>query len=185
MVTLLVYLVTSSSIAAAVDDLVADFIGVQSDDDTVELDEEHFSSIDIDIDSNINPIKSNNFTFLHYNVWSLMAEGRIEYLSRICRKYRVDVLAISESKLDDSIPSNLICIPGYHEPIRRDRNRNGGGCVIYISDHLPFKQMVNLQSEHFEHIWVDVFVSGKKYCINTMYRPPDPLMKPLKITICS
>ena len=56
MVTLLVCLVTSSSIAAAVDDLVTDFIGVQPDDDTLELDEEHFSSIDIDIDSNINPI---------------------------------------------------------------------------------------------------------------------------------
>ena len=81
MVTLLVCLVTSSSIAAAVDDLVTDFIGVQPDDDTLELDEEHFSSIDIDIDSNINPIKSNNFTFLHYNVWSLMAEGRIDYLA--------------------------------------------------------------------------------------------------------
>ena len=75
MVTILVYLVTTSSIASAVDDLVADFIGVQNDDDN-DLDEEHFASIDIDVDSNSNPIKSSNFTFLHYNVWSLMADGK-------------------------------------------------------------------------------------------------------------
>ena len=60
------------------DDLVADFIGVPNEED-IDLDDEHFSSIDIEVDSNINPIKSSNFTFLHYNVWSLMAEGRIGY----------------------------------------------------------------------------------------------------------
>ena len=161
-----------SSLAAALDDIVADVDSVHTEYD--EMNEEYFfSSIDIDIDSNINPIKDNNFTFLHYNVWSLMAEGRIDYLSRICKKFSIDVLAISESKLDHTIPSNLILIPGYHEPIRRDRNRNGGGCVIYVANHLPFKQMINLQSEYFEHIWVDVYVSDKKYCINTMYRPPN------------
>ena len=171
MVTVLVYLVTTSSIASAVDDLVADFIGVQNEDDN-DLDDEHFASIDIDVDSNSNPIKSTNFTFLHYNVWSLMAEGRIDYLARICKKYAIDVLAISESKLDDTIPSDLLRIPGYHEPIRRDRTRNGGGCVIYISDHLPFKQMVNLQSEHFEHIWVDVLCKWQKILHQHDVSPP-------------
>ena len=150
-------------------DDVIDINGVHED----ELEDERFPSVDLDLDSNINPIKRNNFTFLHFNVWSIMAEGRLDYLTKVCRKYSIDVLAISESKLDDTIPSDLIQIPGYHEPIRQDRNRNGGGCAIYIASHLPFKQMVNLQSEHFEHIWVDVFVSGKKYCINTMYRPPN------------
>ena len=113
------------------------------------------------------------FYFFTLNVWSIIAEGRLDYLTNVCRKYSIDVLAISESKLDDTIPSDLILIPGYHEPIRRDRNRNGGGCVIYVASHLPFKQIVEFQSEHFEHIWVDVFVNGKKYCINTMYRPPN------------
>ena len=123
------------------------------------FDDEYFSSVDIDLNSSVNPIRHDNFTFLHFNVWSLL--------------YSIDVLAVSESKLDDTIPSNLIKIPGYHEPIRRDRNRNGGGCVIYVASHLPFKQMVNLQNEQFEHIWIDVFVGSKKYCINVMYRPPN------------
>ena len=127
---------------------MAEAMGDYDDIDSVHenFDDEYFSSIDIDINSSINPIRHDNFTFLHFNVCSLLADSRVDYLSRICKKYSIDVLAVSESKLDDTIPSNLIKIPGYHEPIRRDRNRNGGGCVIYVASHLPFKQMVNLQS---------------------------------------
>ena len=69
----------------------------------------------------------------------------------------VDVLCLSESKVDDTIPDNLIQLAGYHEPIRHDRNRRGGGTVVYIASHLPFKQISALQSDHFEHLWIDVF----------------------------
>ena len=31
--------------------------------------------------------------------------------------------------------------------------------MIFIANHLPYKQMVDFQSEYFEHIWVDVYVS--------------------------
>ena len=61
-----------------------------------------------------------------------MAEGRLDYVKMICHKYSIDVLIASESKLDDTIPDNLIHKNGFHEPIRHDRNRNGGGVVIYI-----------------------------------------------------
>ena len=66
-----------------------------------------------------------------------MAEGWIDYLKMICHKFSIDVLIASESKLDDTISDNLIQINGFHEPIRHDRNRNGGGVVIYIASHLP------------------------------------------------
>ena len=127
----------------------------------------------IDINENIGHFKTENFNVLHYNVWSLLAEGRLDFIKMICHKYSINVLVLSESKLDDKIPDNLVEINGFHEPIRRDRNRSGGGVIIYIASHLPFKHMVNMQCDHFEHIWVDIFVSGKKYCINAMYRPPN------------
>lgn len=37
---------------------------------------------------------------------------------------RIDILAINESKIDDSIPDNEIGIPGYNL-IRKDRDRAG------------------------------------------------------------
>ena len=70
---------------------------------------------------------SENFNFLHYNVWSLLADGRLDVVKMICMKYSIDVLVLSESKLDESIPDNLVEITG----IRRDKNINGGGVIIY------------------------------------------------------
>ena len=39
--------------------------------------------------------------------------------------------AINESKIDDSITDGKISIPGFNL-IRKDRNRAGGGVVLYI-----------------------------------------------------
>ena len=78
-----------------------------------------------------------------------MAPDRIEQLSYVCRTLNIDVLIISESKLYENIPNNLITIPGYHEPLRHDRDingRHGGGVLMYISESLPFQHRTELQS---------------------------------------
>ena len=41
-------------------------------------------------------------------------------------------LALTESKLDFPFPTNQILIEGYFKPFRCDRNRNGGGILLYI-----------------------------------------------------
>ena len=123
------------------------------------LDEQSLASKTIRVYTpyHIRKLALHNLNIVHYNVFSLMAEGRLDFLSKECNKMHVDVLCLSESKLDDTIPDNLIQLAGYHEPIRHDRNRRGGGTVVYIASHLPFKQINNLQSDHFEHLWIDVF----------------------------
>ena len=68
-----------------------------------------------------------------------MATDRLEQLTDICKTLNIDVLILSESKLDQTIPNNLITIPGYHEPLRHDREingRHGGGVLMYISESL-------------------------------------------------
>ena len=87
----------------------------------------------------------------------------------------LSVLVITESKLDETIPTNLISIPGYHEPVRRDRcsgGRNGGGVLIYIADYLIFQHRIELQSAYYEHIWVDIKYKSVTFSINALYRPP-------------
>ena len=93
-----------------------------------------------------------------------------------CRILNIDILIITESKLDNTIPTNLITIPGYHEPVRRDRvnnGRNGGGVLIYIANNLVFHHKEHLQENNFEHIWVDVRVNDNVFAINALYRPPN------------
>ena len=111
--------------------------------------EDEIKSINFDI-SNAPPINTENFKIVHYNINSILAPDRIDQLHEICQLLKIDVLIISESKLDQTIPNNLIKIPGYHEPLRHDRlinGRNGGGVLMYISEDLAFQQRPEFQSE--------------------------------------
>ena len=90
--------------------------------------------------SNGSPIDINNFNIVHFNINSITAIDRLDQLSDICSILNLDVLVITESKLDNTIPTSMITLPGYHDPLRRDRNRHGGGVLIYIAEHLIFNQ---------------------------------------------
>ena len=86
--------------------------------------EDDCRSLNIDI-SNGPPIDVDNFKIVHHNINSILATDRIDQLTDICKTLKIDVLILSESKLDQTIPNNLITIPGYHEPLRHDRIING------------------------------------------------------------
>ena len=131
-------------------------------------------SINFDI-SNGSPIDITNFNIVHYNINSITADNRLEQLSDICNTLNLAVLVITESKLDENIPSNLLTIPGYHEPLRRDRiinGRNGGGVLVYIAEYLVFQQKTDLQLPFYEHIWVDIKHKNVMFSVNALYRPP-------------
>ena len=46
----------------------------------------------------------------------------------------IDILVLTETKLDNSFPTNQFLIEGYSKPFRLDRNRN----VVYIRVYLIF-----------------------------------------------
>ena len=97
-------------------------------------------------------------------------------MASVSKLLNIDVLIITESKLDDSIPNSIITLSGYHEPIRHDRGfngRHGGGVLMYIAEHLVFQHKKEFQSEFFEHVWVDIRLKNKTYAINALYRPPN------------
>ena len=133
------------------DECFSDVSSVGSDlSNLSDFDSEH-QSVNFDL-SNGCPIDTNNLNIVHFNINSITADDRIDQLSDICNILNLDVLIITESKLDITIPTNIIMIPGYHEPVRRDRNvngRNGGGVLIYIAEHIIFQHRQELQSEHF------------------------------------
>ena len=63
---------------------------------------------------NINSIR-NKFNFLAHQV-----------------KGNIDILMISETKLDESFPPSQFFLDGYSVPFRFDRNGNGDGILLYI-----------------------------------------------------
>ena len=66
-------------------------------------------------------------------------------LQKIVFKY-VDILILTETKLDDSFPTYQFMVDGFSMPYQQDKNRNGGGIMIYIRD----KNRSKLLTKHFD-----------------------------------
>ena len=66
--------------------------------------------------------------------------GKFDVLKNIV-KNRVDILILCETKLDESFPTRQFHIEGYKCPYRKDRNKNGGGVLIYVRDDIPSKEL--------------------------------------------
>ena len=48
----------------------------------------------------------------------------------------IDVLLVSETKLDDSFPTAQFLLDGFSKPYRLDRCSNGGGLLLYVKDDI-------------------------------------------------
>ena len=51
----------------------------------------------------------------------------------------IDILMISETKLDPSFPTGQFHIHGFSELYRLDRNSSGGGMLLYFREDIPSK----------------------------------------------
>ena len=72
---------------------------------------------------------------------------------------KVDILVITETKLDSTFPTYQFLIEGYSEPYRFDRNRNKGGVIIYVR-------------EDIEGIFAELNLRKKKSLLFGSYHPP-------------
>ena len=168
-------LISIKQITGAADNDISDVYSDVSDTSYMSALDNSPQSIQYDY-SNGSPVDKSKFIVVHYNINSITAESRIDTLTDVCTTLNISVLLLTETKLDSTIPNNILTIPGYHLPIRHDRpinGRYGGGCLLYISEKLTFRHQTMKQSQHFEHLWVDICSESKSITINCLYRPPN------------
>ena len=53
----------------------------------------------------------------------------------------IDVLVISETKLDASFPIDQFKIPDFSTPFRRDRDQYGGELLVFVREDIPAKYL--------------------------------------------
>ena len=70
--------------------------------------------------------------------------NKLDYI-RITIADFVDIL-VTESKLDQSFPDSQFFINRFSKLFRKDRNRHGGGLLMYIKEDIPQKLSFNLPS---------------------------------------
>ena len=86
---------------------------------------------------------------------------------------KVDILIVTETKFDSTFPTSQFVIDGYSEPYRFDRNRNGGGVLIYIREDIPSKLLADHKLTHdIEGIFVELNLRKKKRLFFGSYHPP-------------
>ena len=86
---------------------------------------------------------------------------------------KVDILILTETKLDESFPTTQFLIEGYSKPFRLDRNRNGGGLLVYIREDIPSKELKShTLAEDIEGIFIEINLRKCKWLLFATYHPP-------------
>ena len=78
----------------------------------------------------------------------------------------VDILLISETKLNDIFPNGQSLMNSFHPPFRKDRTDKGrgGGCfvVIYIQEDVPCREIMVTPEPNIEAIFVEINLRKRK-----------------------
>ena len=84
----------------------------------------------------------------------------------------IDVLLISGTKLDASFPSSEFLLDGFTPPYRLDRTQHGGGIILLIREHIPFKLLnADTSSSGIENLLAEINLRSKKCFISISYNP--------------
>ena len=80
----------------------------------------------------------------------------------------LDILLISETKIDSSFPTAQFQIEGY-TTYRLDRNTNGGGILLYIREDIPSTLLNSDMS--IESFSIEINIRKKKWLLVCTYNP--------------
>ena len=113
---------------------------------------------------------SNRLVFGNLNINTI--NNKFEQLKHMI-KNNVDVLVVTETKLDSSFPFGQFSIDGFARPFRRDRNKNGGSVMIFVRDDIPSKEIkISFLPSNLECLFIGINIRKTKWLIFGCYHPP-------------
>ena len=105
----------------------------------------------------------------HLNINHL--DPKFEPLVDIIRN-NIDILLVSETKIDDSFLPGKYFIEGYKEPIRLDRDKYGGGLLFFIKDDLDCVEIKSHKLHKKEEaVFLKLKIRNTKWLIMGGYNP--------------
>ena len=94
--------------------------------------------------------------------------GKIDAL-RVLVTGNIDLLVIIESKLDESFTSAQFAIDGFSMPFRCDRNRLGGGILVYVREDLASKELKSHNVQNLEGIFIELNLRSRRWLLFAGY----------------
>ena len=112
----------------------------------------------------------NNVIVGNFNINSL--SSKFDQLDFLVHGY-FDILVITETKLDNSFPISQFKMDGCSTPYRLDRNRNGGGIIIYVREDIPSKLLrKHILPDDIEALFLEINLKKQKWLFCGYYHPP-------------
>ena len=85
----------------------------------------------------------------------------------------IDILIIVESKIDPSFETAQFLLEGFKCPYRLDRNRCGGGILVYVREGIPSRLLKGHKFPHgIEGLFVEINLRKTKCLLCGTYHPP-------------
>ena len=112
---------------------------------------------------------ANNTIIGHLNINSF--RNKFVFAKEIIQVF--DIFLVSESKLDNTFPTNLFKINGY-KIFRYDRNRFGGGLFLYVNEQVPCRLLQGHPNfSNLEILVLEVYQNNRKWLFLGVYKPPN------------
>ena len=136
------------------------------------------------ISGNVHPNPGpSTFNFMHYNVNSLKAFNfsRVQLIESFLTIQNLDIAAISETALDNSINNENIEIEGF-SILRKDltNNHTHGGVLLYYKNNLALKHCPDLEFDP-NVIVTELHFGKKKVYLTVLYRRPSQTIEQFQL----
>ena len=113
----------------------------------------------------LNNLRSQNINrviIAHININSI--RNKFELLSALVMQ-KIDVLLVSESKINKSFPDSQFEMAGFLAPYKLDRDKHGGGLLLYVREDIPSKQLPCQTFGKFEYLSIEINIYKNKWLI--------------------
>ena len=114
-----------------------------------------------------NPARSPILKILSANCRSLTSN--VDALRAYTASYNPDIVALCETWLDETVKDIDIFLPNYYV-IRRDRNRRGGGVLLYLRDNICTSSIYSHPT--LELLTAELTLKQGPLLLGLYYRPP-------------
>ena len=109
------------------------------------------------------------FLCAYLNINSL--RYKFDSIKDLLNRNILDILFLSETKIDDSFLDALFSVDNYHL-WRADRTDRGGGVAAYLRSDIAGDRQKDFEFKHIESISVEVNLQNSKLLICGAYKPP-------------
>ena len=90
-------------------------------------------------------------------------------------KGNLDILVVTETKLDHTFPEKQFLIPGYKKPFRADRNKDGGGVMVFVREDIPCDILLKHSIPvNIEAIFIEINLRKNKLLLVGTYHSKSP-----------